>query len=72
MKVKLSAPSKVIEKNAEGSIRSGIILGYAGLVDHLLKLINAEMSGKPQVISTWVRLTLFHHTAAPSNRMILI
>lgn len=72
MKVELSAPSKVIGKNTEDSIRSGIILGYAGLVDHLIKLIEAEMSSKPKVISMGVWFTLFHHTAAPYNRMILI
>jgi len=52
MKVELSAPLKVIGKNTEDSIRSGIILGYAGLVDRLIELIEAEMSGKPRVVST--------------------
>jgi len=52
MKVELSAPSKVVGKNTEDSIRSGIVFGYAGLVDRLVELIEMEMRGKPKVVST--------------------
>ena len=66
MKVELRAPSNVIGKNTEDSIRSGIIFGYAGLVDHLAGLIEAEMSGKPKVISTGG----LAHLISPHSRSI--
>jgi type III pantothenate kinase len=45
-------PSQVIGKDTAGSIKSGIIFGYAGLVDGMVRRMAAEMGGQPKVIAT--------------------
>jgi len=45
-------PSEVIGKDTAGSIKSGIIFGYAGLVDGMVRRMAAEMGGQPKVIAT--------------------
>ncbi len=45
-------PGCVIGKDTATSIKSGIIYGYAGLVDGLVKRIAGEMEGSPKVIAT--------------------
>lgn len=46
------APEKVIGKDTIGSIQSGIIFGYAGLVDGIVQHMRSEMGGGPKVIAT--------------------
>jgi len=46
------APQCVIGKDTHESIQSGIIFGYAGLVDGIVKRISSEMKSKPTVIAT--------------------
>lgn len=45
-------PDKVIAKDTVSSMNAGIICGYAGLVDGMVKRIKAEMPQEPKVIAT--------------------
>ena len=45
-------PSAVIGKDTANSIKSGIIYGYAGLVDGMVRRMKTEISPPPQVIAT--------------------
>jgi type III pantothenate kinase len=45
-------PSKVIGRDTIGSIQSGIIFGYAGLVDGMVSRMKKEMGSAPRVIAT--------------------
>ncbi|OIN95194.1 MAG: pantothenate kinase [Deltaproteobacteria bacterium CG1_02_45_11] len=47
-----SPPEKVIGKDTSSSIKSGIIYGYAGLVDGMVKRMKIEMGSDPKVIAT--------------------
>ncbi len=45
-------PETVIGKDTGASIQSGIIYGYAGLVDGIVKRMKSEMATNPRVIAT--------------------
>ncbi|MBW1996953.1 MAG: type III pantothenate kinase [Deltaproteobacteria bacterium] len=45
-------PGKVIAKDTISSMRAGIIYGYAGLVDGIVRRIRKEMNDPPAVIAT--------------------
>lgn len=45
-------PENVIGKDTIGSIQSGIIYGYAGLVDGMTARLKKEMASDPQVVAT--------------------
>lgn len=45
-------PEKVIGTTTIDSIKSGLIFGYAGMVDGTVQRIRAEMGGQPRVIAT--------------------
>jgi type III pantothenate kinase len=45
-------PAQVIGKDTSTSIQSGIIYGYAGLVDGMVRRMSAEMGSAPKVIAT--------------------
>jgi len=47
-----SPPDQVIGKDTGNSIKSGIIYGYAGLVDGMVRRISAEMGTVPKIIAT--------------------
>ncbi len=47
-----SRPKTVIGSDTIGSIQSGIIFGYAGLVDGVVARMRTEMPGNPKVIAT--------------------
>ncbi len=47
-----TAPEKAIGKTTESSMRSGIIYGYAGLVDGIVERMKIEMGTEPRVIAT--------------------
>lgn len=47
-----SRPGKVIGKDTAGSIKSGIIYGYAGLVDGIVRRMSIEMETSPKVVAT--------------------
>jgi len=45
-------PKSVIGKDTASSIKAGIIYGYAGLVDGMVKRMRAEMGTNPRIIAT--------------------
>jgi type III pantothenate kinase len=45
-------PGSAIGKNTADSMKSGIIFGYAELVDGMVRRIKKEMGGSPKVIAT--------------------
>jgi len=45
-------PEKVIGKDTISSIKSGVIYGYAGLVDGMVKRMKIEMNVNPKVVAT--------------------
>ncbi len=47
-----SHPEKVIGKDTTSSIKSGIIYGYSGLVDGIVRRMKIEMGSAPKVIAT--------------------
>lgn len=51
-RVELSKPKSVIAKDTISSMQGGILYGYAGLVDGLIKRMKDEAKGKPLVIAT--------------------
>jgi type III pantothenate kinase len=48
----LTPPQAVIGKDTENSIKSGIIYGYAGLVDGIVTRMKAEMGTQCRVVAT--------------------
>ena len=51
-KVTLEPPKTVIGRSTVSSIQSGIIYGYAGMVDELVDRMKREMGGEPYIIAT--------------------
>ena len=51
-RVELVRPKEAIGRNTVTNIQSGIIYGYAGLVDGLVERMRAEMEGTPTVVAT--------------------
>jgi type III pantothenate kinase len=53
-------PAGVIGKDTAASIQSGIIYGYAGLVDGMVRRMRNEMGSAPKVIATGGLADLMH------------
>jgi type III pantothenate kinase len=53
-------PADVIGKDTAASIQSGIIYGYAGLVDGMVRRMRSEMGSAPKVIATGGLAGLMH------------
>ena len=51
-KVELAPPKTVIAKNTIDAIRSGVVFGYAGAVDGILRRLYDELGGQVAVIAT--------------------
>ena len=51
-RVELTAPPRVIAKDTASAIQSGIIFGYASLVDGILGRMFEELKAKPKVVAT--------------------
>lgn len=51
-KFELDLPEKVIGTNTVDAIQAGVILGYVGMVEYLIKRINEERGIKHKVIAT--------------------
>ncbi len=51
-RVELVAPKTVIGKDTASSMKSGLIFGYADMVDGMVRRIKKEMEGDPKVIAT--------------------
>ncbi|MDZ7774500.1 MAG: type III pantothenate kinase [Bacteroidales bacterium] len=50
--VPLKRPPSVMGKNTVHAIQSGVVLGYAGMVEYLVKEYAREMNSEPKVIAT--------------------
>jgi type III pantothenate kinase len=50
--VELKAPKTAIGRNTVTAMRSGLVLGYVGLVEYLVRRIKQELEGDPLVIAT--------------------
>jgi type III pantothenate kinase len=59
----LKAPDRVVGKDTIGSIQSGLIFGYAGLVDGMVQRMKKEMKSHPKVIATGGLAPLIHDVA---------
>jgi len=57
-RVEFVRPKEAIGRNTVTNIQSGLVYGYAGLVDGLVERIRAEMDGDPKVIATGGLATL--------------
>jgi type III pantothenate kinase len=51
-RVELVRPKEAIGRNTVTNIQSGVVYGYAGLVDGLVERMKTEMGGSPKVIAT--------------------
>jgi type III pantothenate kinase len=51
-KVDLAPPRQVIGKNTIDAIRSGVVFGYAGAIDAILRRLYEELGERPPVIAT--------------------
>src|SRR5271154_4995484 len=51
-KVDLAPPKSVIGKNTIDAIRSGVVFGYAGAVDAILRRLYDELGAHPHVVAT--------------------
>ena len=51
-KVALARPPRVLGRNTEHSMQSGILFGYASLVDGLIDRLCAEVGTQPTVVAT--------------------
>jgi type III pantothenate kinase len=54
-------PETVIGKDTAGSIKSGMIFGYAGLVDGMVDRMSTEMGGNVKVVATGGLAPLMQH-----------
>ena len=51
-RVELIKPKNVISKTTVGCMQAGILYGYVGQVDYILRKMKAELGGNPTVIAT--------------------
>lgn len=51
-RVELARPKQVIGKNTNSAMQSGIIFGYAGLIEGMINRIQRELEHKAKVIAT--------------------
>jgi type III pantothenate kinase len=51
-RVELVRPKEAIGRNTVTNIQSGVVYGYAGLVDGLVDRMKTEMGGSPTVVAT--------------------
>ena len=51
-RVELIRPKEAIGRNTVTNIQSGVVYGYAGLVDGLVERMKTEMGGSPGVVAT--------------------
>jgi len=51
-RVELAKPQKVVGKNTVHSMQAGIVFGYVGLVDEIVRRMKEEVGSNPKVIAT--------------------
>jgi type III pantothenate kinase len=62
-RVEFVRPKEAIGRNTVTNIQSGVVYGYAGLVDGLVARMKAEMAGQAKVIATGGYATLIAEVA---------
>jgi len=56
-------PEHVVGKDTGQSLKSGIIYGYAGLVDGIVKRMKTEMGTDPKIVATGGLASLISHVS---------
>ncbi|MEA4891972.1 MAG: type III pantothenate kinase [Peptococcaceae bacterium] len=51
-RIELVKPKQVIGRNTVSSMQAGIVYGYVGLVDGIVRRISAELGKQPRVVAT--------------------
>jgi type III pantothenate kinase len=51
-RVEIARPKTVIGRNTVASIQSGLVFGYAGMIDSLIQRIRSEIDFAPKIVST--------------------
>ena len=51
-RVEIARPKSVIGKTTTGALQSGLLFGYAGVVDAMVERIRGELGGDAQVVAT--------------------
>ena len=51
-RVEIARPKAVVGTNTVASIQSGLVFGYAGMIDALVNRIRAEVAYAPRVVAT--------------------
>jgi type III pantothenate kinase len=62
-RVELVRPKEVIGRSTVAAIQSGLLYGYAALVDGVVERMRAEMAGDPVVVATGGLAGLIHEVA---------
>lgn len=60
-RIRLSSPEQAIGKNTISAMQSGIIFGYIGLIEGLIRRIEQELGRKAKVIATGGQAHLLAH-----------
>jgi type III pantothenate kinase len=51
-RIELGEPETAIGRSTRGAIQSGVVFGFAGLIDGIARRIEAELGGEPTMIAT--------------------
>jgi type III pantothenate kinase len=51
-RIELAEPEAAIGKSTRGAIQSGVIFGFAGLIDGIARRLEAELGGEPSLVAT--------------------
>ena len=51
-RIDLSEPGRAIGKNPQEAIQAGVVHGFAGLVDGIVRRVAAEVGDAPRIIAT--------------------
>jgi type III pantothenate kinase len=68
-RVELVRPKEVIARSTAAAIQSGLVYGYAGLVDGMVDRMRAEMESTPLVVATGGLAGLIHEVARTIQRV---
>jgi type III pantothenate kinase len=66
-RVELVRPKEAIGRDTVSNIQSGVVYGWAGLVDGIVDRLKAEMDGTPRVIATGGHANLIANVAKSIN-----
>jgi type III pantothenate kinase len=60
-RIRLSRPEQAIGRNTVAAMQSGIMFGYTGLIEGMIRRIEQELKGKAKVIATGGQAALLAH-----------